>query len=156
MKFSVRPLIFFVHFNCRIPIIGGKELDLHRLFVEVTSRGGIEKVIWKSWRLSSWVSFVISLIWTIPQVNQLSKSSMSSCIIFWIHACIVWNFSSAIKMSKDAMSEHIHSQVINKFWWFFGLYIFIELDEWWNSICVCSVFKRACCLNLLFDVFTRC
>ncbi|XP_050944694.1 high mobility group B protein 15-like [Cucumis melo] len=26
-----------------IPIIGGKELDLHRLFVEVTSRGGIEK-----------------------------------------------------------------------------------------------------------------
>ncbi|KAF5192650.1 High mobility group b protein [Thalictrum thalictroides] len=28
-----------------IPIIGGKELDLHRLFVEVTSRGGIEKVV---------------------------------------------------------------------------------------------------------------
>ncbi|KAM3708524.1 hypothetical protein ACJW31_02G103000 [Castanea mollissima] len=28
-----------------IPIIGGKELDLHRLFVEVTSRGGIEKII---------------------------------------------------------------------------------------------------------------
>uniref|UniRef100_A0A2P2JIB8 Uncharacterized protein n=1 Tax=Rhizophora mucronata TaxID=61149 RepID=A0A2P2JIB8_RHIMU len=28
-----------------IPIIGGKELDLHRLFREVTSRGGIEKVI---------------------------------------------------------------------------------------------------------------
>ncbi|XP_056177060.1 high mobility group B protein 15 isoform X3 [Syzygium oleosum] len=26
-----------------IPIIGGKELDLHRLFIEVTSRGGIEK-----------------------------------------------------------------------------------------------------------------
>ncbi|XP_023513695.1 high mobility group B protein 15-like isoform X2 [Cucurbita pepo subsp. pepo] len=28
-----------------IPIIGGKELDLHRLFVEVTARGGLEKVI---------------------------------------------------------------------------------------------------------------
>ncbi|KAG6726113.1 hypothetical protein I3842_02G065000 [Carya illinoinensis] len=28
-----------------IPIIGGKDLDLHRLFVEVTSRGGIERVI---------------------------------------------------------------------------------------------------------------
>ncbi|THU50535.1 hypothetical protein C4D60_Mb06t21250 [Musa balbisiana] len=28
-----------------VPIIGGKGLDLHRLFVEVTSRGGIEKVI---------------------------------------------------------------------------------------------------------------
>lgn len=33
-----------LEFYCRIPIIGGKELDLHRLFVEVTSRGGIEKV----------------------------------------------------------------------------------------------------------------
>ncbi|XP_074573846.1 high mobility group B protein 15-like [Curcuma longa] len=29
----------------RVPTVGGKELDLHRLFVEVTSRGGIEKVI---------------------------------------------------------------------------------------------------------------
>ncbi|CAN6447868.1 unnamed protein product [Victoria cruziana] len=28
-----------------IPTIGGKELDLHRLFVEVTSRGGLERVI---------------------------------------------------------------------------------------------------------------
>ncbi|XXG78785.1 hypothetical protein AAC387_Pa08g2652 [Persea americana] len=28
-----------------VPIIGGKELDLHHLFVEVTSRGGLEKVI---------------------------------------------------------------------------------------------------------------
>ncbi|KAK5793852.1 hypothetical protein F383_22153 [Gossypium arboreum] len=28
-----------------IPIIGGKELDLHKLFVEVTSRGGIEKIV---------------------------------------------------------------------------------------------------------------
>ncbi|CAN8321748.1 unnamed protein product [Cochlearia groenlandica] len=29
----------------RIPIVGGNSLDLHRLFVEVTNRGGIEKVI---------------------------------------------------------------------------------------------------------------
>ncbi|KAK9140782.1 hypothetical protein Scep_010463 [Stephania cephalantha] len=28
-----------------IPIIGGKDLDLHRLFLEVTSRGGIEKIL---------------------------------------------------------------------------------------------------------------
>lgn len=28
-----------------VPIIGGRELDLHRLFVKVTSQGGIEKVI---------------------------------------------------------------------------------------------------------------
>ncbi|KAF8045191.1 hypothetical protein N665_5454s0001, partial [Sinapis alba] len=29
----------------RVPTVGGNTLDLHRLFVEVTSRGGIEKVI---------------------------------------------------------------------------------------------------------------
>ncbi|GMH08033.1 hypothetical protein Nepgr_009873 [Nepenthes gracilis] len=29
-----------------IPVIGGRDLDLHRLFVAVTSRGGIEKVSW--------------------------------------------------------------------------------------------------------------
>lgn len=28
----------------RIPVIGGKELDLHVLYVEVTRRGGYEKV----------------------------------------------------------------------------------------------------------------
>ncbi|CAM8911740.1 unnamed protein product [Rhodiola kirilowii] len=34
-----------------IPVIGGKELDLHRLFVEVTSRGGIEKLVReKKWK----------------------------------------------------------------------------------------------------------
>nr|GEX93363.1 high mobility group B protein 10 [Tanacetum cinerariifolium] len=29
----------------KIPIIGGSSLDLHRLFIEVTSRGGFEKIV---------------------------------------------------------------------------------------------------------------
>ncbi|KAK6161764.1 hypothetical protein DH2020_005145 [Rehmannia glutinosa] len=34
-----------------IPIVGGRDLDLHRLFVEVTSRGGIAKVLKdKKWK----------------------------------------------------------------------------------------------------------
>ncbi|KAI3697085.1 hypothetical protein L6452_29827 [Arctium lappa] len=34
-----------------IPIVGGKDLDLHHLFVEVTSRGGIKKVLEeKKWK----------------------------------------------------------------------------------------------------------
>ncbi|XP_010252902.1 PREDICTED: high mobility group B protein 10 [Nelumbo nucifera] len=34
-----------------VPTMGGKSLDLHRLFVEVTSRGGLEKVIRdRKWR----------------------------------------------------------------------------------------------------------
>lgn len=28
----------------RVPVIGGKELDLHLLYVEVTQRGGLAKV----------------------------------------------------------------------------------------------------------------
>lgn len=35
------PLWFCFH---RIPTVGGKSLDLYRLFLEVTSRGGLEKV----------------------------------------------------------------------------------------------------------------
>ncbi|KAG0489303.1 hypothetical protein HPP92_008114 [Vanilla planifolia] len=43
-----------------IPIIGGKELDLHRLFVEVTSRGGFDKVVGeKRWR--SYQRFQLSI-----------------------------------------------------------------------------------------------
>lgn len=33
----------FTNFR-RVPTVGGKALDLHQLFLEVTSRGGIEKV----------------------------------------------------------------------------------------------------------------
>lgn len=35
-------------FIFRVPTVGGKALDLHCLFVEVTSRGGIEKVYYTS------------------------------------------------------------------------------------------------------------
>lgn len=34
-------MVFCSH---RIPTVGGKALDLYRLFLEVTSRGGLEKV----------------------------------------------------------------------------------------------------------------
>ncbi|KAL2335832.1 hypothetical protein Fmac_010278 [Flemingia macrophylla] len=35
----------------KVTTVGGKSLDLHRLFVEVTSRGGIEKVIFdRNWK----------------------------------------------------------------------------------------------------------
>ena len=38
------PPFFFTCGILRIPVIGGKELDLHVLYVEVTKRGGYEKV----------------------------------------------------------------------------------------------------------------
>ncbi|KAK8943731.1 High mobility group B protein 15 [Platanthera guangdongensis] len=42
---SLEKLHFAMKTKFMIPTIGGKELELHQLFVEVTSRGGIEKVI---------------------------------------------------------------------------------------------------------------
>jgi len=41
---ELRLMLLFPFCLCRVVIVGGKSLDLHRLFVEVTSRGGIEKV----------------------------------------------------------------------------------------------------------------
>ena len=32
-------------YTCRIPVIGGKELNLHVLYAEVTKRGGFDKVV---------------------------------------------------------------------------------------------------------------
>ncbi|KAI3954857.1 hypothetical protein MKW98_019159 [Papaver atlanticum] len=44
-----------------VPVIGGKELDLHTLYVEVTKRGGFEKVvIEKKWR-------DVGIIFNFPQ-----------------------------------------------------------------------------------------
>lgn len=37
-------LHIYCNCDCRVPIIGGRDLDLHKLFVEVTCRGGINKV----------------------------------------------------------------------------------------------------------------
>lgn len=42
---SLEKLHFAMGTKFMIPVIGGKELDLHRLFVVVTSRGGIAKIL---------------------------------------------------------------------------------------------------------------
>ncbi|CAN7001670.1 hypothetical protein BRARA_E02780 [Brassica rapa] len=47
----LRALLGFLGNELKVPTVGGSTLDLHRLFVEVTSRGGIAKVIKdKRWR----------------------------------------------------------------------------------------------------------
>ncbi|EPS65025.1 hypothetical protein M569_09756 [Genlisea aurea] len=77
----------------RIPTLGGNRLDLHQLFVEVTSRGGIEKVIkerrWKevtgAFNFPSTItsaSFVLrkyylSLLYDFEQVYYLRKEKPS-------------------------------------------------------------------------------
>jgi hypothetical protein len=51
--------IFFI----RVPIIGGKDLDLHQLYKEVTSRGGIDKASngWNTFGSINQFSLVISV-----------------------------------------------------------------------------------------------
>lgn len=47
----------------RIPVIGGKELDLHVLYVEVTRRGGYEKVNhFTSWFFFNTTSSLFSVL----------------------------------------------------------------------------------------------
>ncbi|KAG5531317.1 hypothetical protein RHGRI_026061 [Rhododendron griersonianum] len=78
-----------------IPIIGGKDLDLHRLFVEVTARGGIEKIVReKRWKEVTAVfnfpatatnaSFVLrkyylSLIYHYEQIYFFKAKGWSPC-----------------------------------------------------------------------------
>ncbi|KAJ7963479.1 High mobility group B protein [Quillaja saponaria] len=78
---------FGTKFN--VPTVGGKDLDLHRLFVEVTSRGGLQKVIrdrqWKKVILvfnfpttvtnASFVlrKFYLSLLYHFEQVYYFHK-----------------------------------------------------------------------------------
>nr|QEE59943.1 ARID/BRIGHT DNA binding domain [Betula platyphylla] len=48
---TLRRFHFMMNTKFMIPVIGGKELDLHVLYVEVTKRGGYEKVVAeKKWR----------------------------------------------------------------------------------------------------------
>uniref|UniRef100_A0A2P2K8Z6 Uncharacterized protein MANES_18G008500 n=1 Tax=Rhizophora mucronata TaxID=61149 RepID=A0A2P2K8Z6_RHIMU len=48
---TLRRFHFIMGTKFMIPVIGGKELDLHVLYVEVTKRGGYEKVVAeKKWR----------------------------------------------------------------------------------------------------------
>ncbi|XP_050365052.1 high mobility group B protein 9 [Argentina anserina] len=48
---TLRRFHFMMNTRFMIPVIGGKELDLHMLYVEVTKRGGYEKVVEeKKWR----------------------------------------------------------------------------------------------------------
>ncbi|KAG6508100.1 hypothetical protein ZIOFF_033459 [Zingiber officinale] len=54
----------------RVPTVGGKELDLHRLFVEVTSRGGIEKV---SAILKFCLRFQNFLLWQLSCFSMCSR-----------------------------------------------------------------------------------
>lgn len=104
----------------KIPTIGGRPLDLHRLFVEVTSRGGMDKVIndrkWKEVFLVfncpatiTGASFVLknhyqSLLYHFEQVYYFRKNAPS--VIDTDSASTIVNGSSARNLLEDSASMH--------------------------------------------------
>lgn len=67
-----------------IPVIGGKALDLHRLFVEVTTRGGVSKVLGeKRWK-------EITLVFSFP-----SSATNASFILRKYYISLLFHYERA-------------------------------------------------------------
>ncbi|CAJ2638612.1 unnamed protein product [Trifolium pratense] len=87
----------------KIPTIGGKPLDLHHLFVEVTSRGGIEKVIIDR----KWKEVVMSF-------KFRETITSASFMVRKYYLSLLYHFEQAYYLCKqvppstpDAMSENL-------------------------------------------------
>ncbi|CAL5392335.1 unnamed protein product [Camellia sinensis] len=77
----------------KVPTMGGKALDLHRLFLEVTSRGGIEKVIndrkWKE---------VISIFNFPPTITS------ASFVLRKYYLSLLYHFEQVYYFRKEVLS----------------------------------------------------
>ncbi|CAI9756768.1 unnamed protein product [Fraxinus pennsylvanica] len=107
----------------RIPTLGGNPLDLHQLFVEVTSRGGIEKVIrdrrWKevtgafdfpsSITSASFVlrKYYLSLLYHFEQVYYFRKEGSSISVAD--QAGRILNGSTSPHASRDGATSYQRS-----------------------------------------------
>ncbi|GMN59855.1 hypothetical protein TIFTF001_028950 [Ficus carica] len=92
----------------KIPTVGGKALDLHRLFVEVTSRGGLEKVIkdrkWKE------VIFVFNFPSTITSASFVLRKYYLSLLY---HFEQVYYFNKQV--SSISMDDPVNRNLANEF-----------------------------------------
>ncbi|KAI4307536.1 hypothetical protein L6164_030712 [Bauhinia variegata] len=107
----------------KVPIMGGKPLDLYQLFIEVTSRGGLEKVIgdrkWKEviavLKLPSSItsgSFVLrkyylSLLYHFEQVYYFRRQTPP----FTIHDAVDGNLANISATKEGAAANDLPSQV---------------------------------------------
>ncbi|KAJ1383227.1 High mobility group box domain [Sesbania bispinosa] len=86
-----------------IPIIGGRELDLHRLFIEVTSRGGIEKLIrerrWKE------VTAVFNFPSTATNASFVLRKYYSS-LLYHYEQIYYFRANQWTPATSDAMQSH--------------------------------------------------
>jgi len=105
-------LVHHLHYcDCdyRIPIIGGRDLDLHKLFLEVTSRGGIEKVTsnhltQKIWQCASFYIFLL-----LAYLNNLLvlKYFLQREGIWWITSIIALAFAVPLVISWAPLLEFL-------------------------------------------------
>ncbi|KAA8523491.1 hypothetical protein F0562_009914 [Nyssa sinensis] len=86
--------------NFKVPTIGGKALDLHRLFVEVTSRGGIEKVI----RDRKWKE-------VIGVFNFPSTITSASFVLRKYYLSLLYHFEQVYYFQKEVPSITIADPV---------------------------------------------
>ncbi|PAN05398.1 hypothetical protein PAHAL_1G176200 [Panicum hallii] len=102
-------------FFVRVPIIGGKDLDLHQLYKEVTSRGGIDKVKAEN----RWREVTASFIFPATATNasfMLKKYYMSLLYHFeqlyffrvqgWYQRDIDSRTNSSIEVKTEAQASH--------------------------------------------------
>ncbi|KAL6195244.1 hypothetical protein ACLB2K_030864 [Fragaria x ananassa] len=80
-----------------IPTIGGKALDLHLLFVEVTSRGGIEKVI----RDRQWKEVIMTF-------NFPSTITSASFVLRKYYLSLLYDFEQVYYFRKEVLRIPVH------------------------------------------------
>ncbi|PWZ26560.1 High mobility group B protein 15 [Zea mays] len=112
------------HMNTRlkVPIIGGKDLDLHQLYKEVTSRGGIDKLKAEN----RWREVTASFIFPATATNasfMLKKYYMSLLYHFeqlyffrvqgWYQQEIDSRTNSSIEVKTEAQAYHKRKRGIN-------------------------------------------
>ncbi|XP_050236707.1 high mobility group B protein 10 isoform X2 [Mercurialis annua] len=85
-----------------VPTVGGKALDLHHLFVEVTSRGGLEKVI----RDRKWKDVIAAF-------NFPSTITSASFVLRKYYLSILYHFEQVYQFHKQVPSVSV-SDVVNE------------------------------------------
>ena len=98
----------------RVPTVGGKALDLHHLFVEVTSRGGIEQV----W-VTNFFIFCLRVVCkckTVRKYAALLIFSFTSSSHNWIKDSIKCEFSGEITCLTNLLCKpHSNVELIRVF-----------------------------------------
>ncbi|XP_038689280.1 high mobility group B protein 10 isoform X2 [Tripterygium wilfordii] len=84
-----------------VPTVGGKALDLHHLFVEVTSRGGIEKVV----RDRKWKEVIV--LFQFP-----STITSASFVLRKYYLSLLYNFEQVYFFQKQVPSDTTNQSLV--------------------------------------------